>query len=666
MSVDGWRGLKVFSSRVRALKESLKKMSFRAFSREVALAGPLFALLGLFLNSPLASSSESIHVAVARGAAGGGEVALREWSWVLRGGGVQVEDWDPLSVAPLPQADLLIVDAVTLPAASVSRLKAWVRAGGLLLWACGPEFEISEDHGGSPPLDPELAGVSSKHKDPGLLGLYPRLVKSTPLLSPLLVGDGLRLGKAGLGHQMAFSAINPSEVLAESAGLHLSDVDLVIPETPPTLVLHRLGQGQVLFVGFSLAEVAACYPSLKSGAGALDCSGAGSAHALMRWLSANLLWEFRHQQIPLLFEAPGDQPHAVIITGDVHDPRSGGPDTVTWPLVQLTERLGVPFSLYIDGAVGRSSPELMAHLHQQAEGVEVSTHNLKGKVMLARKYWFKRFGMYFDLLKSESLLGIGFYPFQRQTLLSIRSHGWISDRAAWWAYRQAGIGLVFDQVGDSMNTETPWRVTPAWFDAPPETRLFVPIFEHNIKTAKDDFSLDSEAALDMTSLASAQPEPVRQIINYARYSRYVDRWHRVFGRLSSMGGLTEVWLWHPEGVAAHEALGEVQKTLEGFKEEAGVSFQRGDVLAGWRANRERMRIKASWGSKGLLAGMLLEPPLTPLWPLPEGSPKTAHTIGYWVLGEARIEGWSSRMIKDPYDRTVTILTHSLNDQEEAR
>jgi hypothetical protein len=170
----------------------------------------------------------------------------------------------------------------------------------------------------------------------------------------------------------------------------------------------------------------------------------------------------------------------------------------------------------------------------------------------------------------------------------------------------------------------------------------------------------------MTSLASAQPEPVRQIINYARYSRYVDRWHRVFGRLSSMGGLTEVWLWHPEGVAAHEALGEVQKTLEGFKEEAGVSFQRGDVLAGWRANRERMRIKASWGSKGLLAGMLLEPPLTPLWPLPEGSPKTAHTIGYWVLGEARIAGWSSRMIKDPYDRTVTILTHSLNDQEEAR
>ena len=628
------------------------------------LAGPWCALLGLLLTAPT-QASEPLHVAVARGP-GDSEVALREWSWVLRGGGVQVEVWDPASEAPLPKADLLIVDAVALPPSSVSDLKAWVRAGGLLLLASGPEFEPSKEPGAYPPLDPELSGVSSEHKDPGLLGLYPRLIQSSPLLSPLVAGDGLRLGKKGLGHHVAFKAINPSEVLAESAELHLSDGGLVVPKNPPTLVLHRLEKGQVLFVGFSLADVAACYPSLVSQGAALDCSGASSAHALMRWLTANLLWEFHHQQIPLLFEAPGDQPHAVIVTGDVHDPKSGGPDTVTWPMVELTERLGVPFSLYIDGAVGRSSPDLMAHLHQEAQEVELSTHNLKGKVMLAKKYWFKRLGMLYDLLRSQSLLGVGFYPFQRQSLLSIRSHGWISDRTAWWAYQKAGIGLVFDHVGDSMNTATPWRVTPAWFDAPPETRLFVPLFEHSIKTAKDDFCLNSETALDMASLASPQAEPVRQIIRYARYSRYVEQWHRVFSRLSSMGGLTEVWLWHPEGVAAHEALGEVEKTLKGFKEDTDVSFQRGDVLANWRANRERMRIKASWDSSGHLENMVLQPPLNPLWPLPKGSPLAAHSIGYWVLGEARIKGWSSRRVRDPYDRTVTILTHQLDVQDQAR
>jgi hypothetical protein len=133
-----------------------------------------------------------------------------------------------------------------------------------------------------------------------------------------------------------------------------------------------------------------------------------------------------------------------------------------------------------------------------------------------------------------------------------------------------------------------------------------------------------------------------------------------------MGGLTEVWLWHPEGVAAHEALGEVEKTLKGFKEDTDVSFQRGDVLANWRANRERMRIKASWDSSGHLENMVLQSPLNPLWPLPKGSPKAAHSIGYWVLGEARIKGWSSRMVRDPYDRTVTILTHQLDVQDQAQ
>lgn len=573
-----------------------------------------------------------------------------EWHWALRGGGASLDLRPADSLGAItPDTALLILDSIPLNPTVNRSLEQWVKQGGLVIYSGGPE--ISDNTEAQAWLGIKYAG-----QDSGLKGAYPRFVKTSPLTSPLLESDALRLGAAGLGHDIRFNAQNPNEILARTARLSPGPGSVMVRKEAPSIIAHRLGSGMVLFVGFSLGRVGSCYPDQIKEMGKLDCSGASSSHALMRWLTANLLWEERKLTIPLISDAMGERPHTVIITGDVHNNPG---ETLKWASVrmaEITERTGTPLSLYIEGQIAQTAPDFLAKL-KTFKSLEISSHGLNGRVYLGRKHFLRSLGILYDLWKAESLLDAGHFPDHRQWLASTRSHGWISDRGAWWAMRRMGIGLVFDHVADSLVNDTPWRVMPEWFRGEMNSRLYIPLFERSIATGKDDFILDSDQALDIANLASAQPEPVSNLVNYKAYTAYVNNWHKLLGRMSTMGGITEVWLWHPEGVVDNQGLSLVEKTLRQFKKEDSVSLVRGDVVATWRANRERLTVKPDRNALGELTALRVQPPVRPLLPLPTGAPDAASTIGYWVMGRAKLPGWASYTWADPLGRPVTLLTH---------
>jgi hypothetical protein len=153
--------------------------------------------------------------------------------------------------------------------------------------------------------------------DPGLIDVYPDITVSSTLLSPLREGDALRFGAEGVGHTVQVETTD-AEVLARGTRLSPGPNGIIFKSNAPTILSKRYGQGRVVFLTFSPARITLCYPVSSNNQDPRDCGGAGQANALMRWLTANVLWEERKLQLPLLWETPGDRPHAVIVTGDVH------------------------------------------------------------------------------------------------------------------------------------------------------------------------------------------------------------------------------------------------------------------------------------------------------------------------------------------------------------
>lgn len=78
--------------------------------------------------------------------------------------------------------------------------------------------------------------------------------------------------------------------------------------------------------------------------------------------------------------------------------------------------------------------------------------------------------------------------------------------------------------------------------------------------------------------------------------------------------MTEVWLWHPGGVAGRQAyegrpgFDELEQLLREFRAEPSVLFLRGDVAATWRANRERYRLRVERDPAGRVRALDLAPP----------------------------------------------------------
>ena len=390
-----------------------------------------------------------------------------EWAWALRGGGAELKRLGVKDLeAPVTELALLVLDAVPLSERMRQGLDLWVRNGGLLIYAgANAAMETLDEHGRiretSGIVATELLGVRFAGYDPGLVGAYPAITASSSLLSPLLPGDGLRLGQAGLGHKLRLEEASDAVVLARALRWSPGPGKLYDALDTPSIVTHRHGQGRVVFLSFSPGQVAVCYPESRDRTEPTDCSGAGSAHALMRWLTANLLWEERRQQIPLLWEAPGDRPHGFIVTGDVHVHPDDWEIKASRRMAEKLDSLGMPLSYYLMGQLAEKTPAEIEVL-RRFKNLELSTHSYAGKVYLRRDFgWLglgESWGIRSDIRQTEAALRIPRYPDSRRWLLSTRSHGWLSDEPAWTAMRREGIGLAFDYVADHLSRHAPWRV----------------------------------------------------------------------------------------------------------------------------------------------------------------------------------------------------------------
>lgn len=599
-----------------------------------------------------------------------GDGLTQEWAWALRGGGAEIREIDQKSlVSPPANLDLLIVDSVPLSKTVIEAICRWVHKGGILIYAdaqsATQEFTDDGQYLQKPDvIASELFGVRVSAVDWGQRGNYPYVVQSSPILSPLMMGDGLQLGVSGVDQRLRLEATT-AEILATSARLSPGPGSWLIRSETPTIFLNDYGKGKVLFLSFSPAQIGACYPLFRQNQAPRDCSGAGNAHALMRWVVPNLLWEVRGLQLPLLFEAPGAKPHAVIITGDVHDkPGDQTQVKMAVEMADLFERLKIPLSYYIVGSAAEHLPADIERLKRQGD-LEISSHTSAFKTFyVADKYpGLGPLGILSDLRKANDLLGMPKYPEERQWRISFRSHGWSSDESAWRSFKQEGIGLVFDDVADRLSAGSTYQLPMTWFDGGEQERLRIPLFEKNVVTGQNPFPAGSFIIpqgwrSDIASLASAQPEPCCSKLPYQNYSAYIERWNRVWNRLASVGGLTEVWLWHPGGVGGREAYSEVEGSLLEMRKNADIEFMRGDVVASWRANRERHSIKVKRTASGRIDDISLKTEESSV-AMPPGSPEGASTIGYWVIGDLKVRGWASRSWPDPYGRKVTLLTRSL-------
>lgn len=593
-----------------------------------------------------------------------GAIFSGEWAWALRGGGAEIKTLGYPDLATLsPDIPMLVIDNTPLDEHVAHHIEAWVHQGGLLIYAGAnaamhkitARGELQETR---ELLLSDMLGVSFIGHDPGLIGTYPDITVSSPLLSPLQTGDALRLGSIGVGHTVQVEATD-AEILARSVRLSPGPDGMIHKLTTPTILLRKHGQGAVIFLTFSPGQISSCYPDLERNQEARDCTGASQAHALMRWLAANLLWEERRIQLPLLWEAPGDRPQAVIVSGDVHH----NPFEVQASLKmgELLNKLELPLSLYIIGQIATDYPQEFIAL-QKLENLEISPHSASGKV-----YWSKRFrftgalGILLDFKKAQKLLDVPDYPSDRGWLISVRNESWQSDKSAWWAMEREGVGLVFDHTADSIKNRSLYLAPHIWFEGGEQQRLFVPIFERSVSTPVDNFRLQGSSVQNIASLPSAQAEPCCIPLSYPEYSRYVERWHTLFGRLSTVGGLTEVWLWHPGGVALKNGFSDMLSTLQRMKTEPNVSILRGDVVASWRYNRELHRIQTKRNRHQEISTIKLMPATAQLKPLPPDAPALAASTSYWVLGSLDVPGWNTRQWTDPMGRTVTVLVHPLGN-----
>ena len=621
------------------------------------------------ITHSLQANADGLHVGLALDPLAGDTIS-KEWAWALRGGGADLRTFSTEALeSPIHDLELLVFDSVPISQKMRKNLEAWVRDGGLLIYAGAKSAKEGISPQGGFFTSPnfianELLGAQVSGSAPGLKGSYPYIDDDNAMISPLKKGDGLRLGVSGVDHEIQLEATT-ARVLATSAYLAPNSEDQITKEKTPTILLNRFSKGWVIFLTFSPGQIGACYPDYRESSLAKDCSGASNAHALMRWVVANLLWEAKGKQIPLLSENPGAHPHALVITGDVHD-RADTLAELEMASVMADQlvRQQIPFSYYIVGSSAQHAPEIIKKL-RGIDTLELSGHT-SGFKMFNISSWYPSLGalgVLSDLRKTNLLLGVPHYPDQRNWLVSYRSHGWQSLASSWHAMTLEGVGLVFDNVADRLPRGTTYQLPASWFKGHEERRLFVPIFEKSVVTGGDgetaaSFILSDEDQTKIASLASAQAEPCCSNLPYAVYSGYVQRWNQIWARMATMGGLTEVWLWHPGGVGGRKAYEELNRTIQDMKANPAIAFYRGDVIANWRANRERFQTVFKRDKTSAIVTAESKHTL-PLVGTPPGQTSQDLNINYWVIGNLSIAGWDSHSWRDPYARTVTQISHPL-------
>lgn len=637
-------------------------------SKRIISAAALTAGLVALLIPGSGTNAADRHVGLVSDRSPATSLAADEWQW-SQGDSGTMEVLDPDRLPRLsgdaidkPGTSLLIVDNVSLSDSPTRSLTEWVHSGGTLLLAGPRALE-------SPPRDDaeaapnrlmfELAGLKPGFPDPGQTGIYPRLVSTDSVLSPFVEGDGIRLGRAGLGHASRVRIVD-ARMLARSFRIRPGPDGMIQRDNTPTITTRTAGDGRVLYLAFSPGEVAACYPD-ESGA-ATDCSAAGTAHALMRQLVANLLWEDHRIQWPLPWENPGPTRLGVVITGDVHMQTEDYQIRSAVQMARQTASMEVPVTWFIVGEVARKAADHYREL-TGLEHVEIATHSVRGDQYRADR--LEGAGRVRDDIRTaERMLGLPAWPEQRTWRSAIRTEAWASDQTrarAWEGMAAAGIGLVFDHNADALLPRPQWTAPKAWFRAPARERLFLPVFEKNVTTAVDNFRLSPDLERQIASLGSPEPDPCcNHAMSFESYLDYVQDWHGQFRRLGVMGGLTAIWLWHPSTPGWKGGLDALESMLREWRADPEVRFFQGSEVATWQYNRRQVRVTPEYGEAGHLDGLKLDLP-TPgsLLPLPPSASSGSASIGYWVLGKASPPGWRARTLEDVHGRTITLMRRDL-------
>lgn len=620
--------------------------------------GRIMASASLFL---ILAADLRASYPVELGIIGGPEAVLdakAEWDWAVRGSSIR---FSPVEVpADGPFADtssLLILEGACLTSDQFARLESWVARGGLLL--------VNGAHCREKQQDPkvqerrvELAGLSIGPPDPGLSNVYPRVTETTPILAPFSTGDGIRLGKTGPSQPVNLAADSAS-ILARGYRVEPGAGQWIRASDAITIATRKLRRGRVVFLNFSLAEVTACHPNEQGRP--IDCSGAGTGRALMRFLVANLLWEESGQQIPLRWETPGDQAVGVVLTGDVHGDDEAYQVRSARLMAERIATADSPISYFAVGEVSEQSPRHLEEL-RLSPGVVIGTHSARGDKYRPGSVSGVN-AVFDDIREAESLLGLPSYPHERRWRAGIRSHGWASNESAggaWTAMDQAGISVVFDHNADPALEETNVSALVEWFEGDVNKRLYVPMLERSIHTEADDSILAGELSGSIFSLGSPEPDPCcNWAVTFETYTEYVRNWHEQFLKLGSMGGAIEVWLWHPSTPVWKGGLDGLRSFVEALVADERVELFGAHELATWAYNREKVNTIARWDAFGLLTALETEIDERTLAPLPPGSKSASRTISYWVLGPADLQGWRSTRSENPLGRTVTILTKAL-------
>jgi hypothetical protein len=616
-----------------------------------------------FLVQPSITLSQPIEIGMLES---GSKSIDRTWHWqrALRGGGLNVRgDIEPDVLPEAADLPLLVLEDRCIDAGQADELAKWVRAGGTLIVNAPGCAEADQSEPASTSsqaeLRLELAGLELGPIDPGLEGVYPRIVDAHPAISPFEAGDGIRLGAVGIDQRRQIHA-QEAQVLARGYRLEPGPGDMIRPSRHPTVTLRRLGEGAVLYLHLSLGQVTACYPD--STGQPTDCSGAGTARALMRNIVANTLWAFRRIQAPLPWETPGSSKVNVVITGDVHADDETFQVRSARQMALALEDTGAPITYFISGKVARHSPEHMQALNDM-QNVIIGSHSVKEE-KYQPGFLEGAENIYEDIRDAETLLGQPSWPEQRQWLAAFRTHGWASDQTragAWTGLAEAGIGLVFDHNADSLLPRQHASAPNDWFNGDVTRRLFVPMIESSISTEVDEFLLDESLIDRIASLGSPEPDPCcNDSVRFSGYADYVEAWHRALLRLGSVGGATEVWLWHPSTPVWKGGLEHLQEILDGMRDDPAVSFVSAHELANWAYNRERVSIKPRYVEDGRLSELRLQlNPDAELAPLPPVATQSAATVSYWVIGDASPPGWQTRQWQDPHGRTITVMTQGL-------
>jgi hypothetical protein len=578
-----------------------------------------------------------------------------QWDWAIRGASTAFSALDSSALRlDAQRMPLVVVEDACLPDEAFERLEAWIESGGLLI------INGLECRGGQAPEKRQqrrarLAGLSMAADDPGLLGIYPRVSSKTPLLAPFEARDGIRFGRTGTARTARLEA-GSATVLARGYRIEPGPGDWVRRSDAVTIASRRMGRGRIVFLNFSLAEIAACHPGSKGEP--TDCSGAGTARALMRYLLANLLWEERGVQIPLRWETPGNRPLGVVLTGDVHPAEDAYQVRSARLMAERIAGPELPLTYFVVGDLARSAPEHVEALRGMS-GVVLGTHSVQGRKYLARDPSGAE-GIHQDIRTSETLLGMPSLDQGRGWRTGIRSHGWASDRPAWRAMHRAGVSVVFDHNADAVLPEVEASAPVEWFEEDVRRRLFAPTLERSVHTEADDFVAPGESGDSIFSLGSPEPDPCcNWAVTFDTYTEYVAAWHEQFLKLGAMGGATAVWLWHPSTPVWKGGLDGLERFVDGPVADERTTRFSAHEFATWAYNRERVRVVPQWKPSGQLSSLSAQFDADALAPLPPGANEAAGTASYWVLGPAEIEGWHARQSRDPFGRTVTILSRRL-------